>query len=91
MRGYAMDPKVTLADWLGGIGSRRDNASNYNDWIARGGFPARIALAPFTDAFMKGDRYATVVDIGIGSVKVVYERSGKVRWVSRSKIARVMA
>lgn len=56
-----MDPKATLALALAGdTGAARD----YNAWIQRGGFAARVSIDPATDLWMRGIRYAEVRWVG---------------------------
>lgn len=56
-----MDPTVTLEMALSGdTQATRD----YNAWIQRGGFAARVAIDPATDLFMRGVRYAQVRWVG---------------------------
>lgn len=56
-----MDPVVTLRMALAGD---RQAARDYNSWIQRGGFPARVSIHPAADAFMRGVRYADVRWVG---------------------------
>lgn len=84
-----MDPRIALADWLGGIGNARENASAYNEWIARGGFPARIAVSPRASEY-KDDRYAAVIDVNYKTVTVVFEWSGKTKRLAKHLVERVL-
>ena len=50
----------------------------------------RLAVAPHTDTWMRGDRYATVVKINTRLVKVHFEQSGKARTVHPSTFSHVV-
>ena len=56
-----MDPKATLRMALAGD---REAAKDYNAWIQRGGFAARVAIDPASDLWMRGVRFAEVRWVG---------------------------
>ena len=56
-----MSPKATLELALSGDA---DAVRDYNAWIQRGGFAARVRIHPETDLWMRGIRYAEVRWIG---------------------------
>jgi hypothetical protein len=53
----------------------------------------RVELHPATDAWMAGDRFGQVIDVSPrgDSVRVAFDRSGKIRKVRAANIARVVA
>lgn len=85
-----MDPTTTLRTILAGGGTATDRA-NYNAWIARGGFPARVQLHPATDAWMMGDRYGECVRIGTRFAYVKCDRSGRTRKVAHANVLEAFA
>lgn len=72
-----MDPRQALIDYMTGadVYVRRD----YNNWIKRGGFGARVEVSPACDCWMMGDRFGEVVKITSLYYWVKMDRSGKVR------------
>jgi len=84
-----MDPKQTLTLALTGD---RDAVLAYNEWIQRGGFPARVAIDPASDLWMRGIRFAEVRWVGrklltLTEVTVRGRYTGK---VNQSVIAEVL-
>lgn len=64
-----------------------DQAADYNEWVAKGGYRARVAVHPVTDEFMQGDRYGEVLAVTrTGKVKVILDRSGSVRAFHRTNL-----
>lgn len=47
----------------------------------------RVELHPSHDAWMQGDRYATVVRVGRSVVWVRSDKSGRVRWLHPESMA----
>lgn len=70
-----------------------EHADNYNEWIERGGFPARIQLAPHTDEWMQGDRFADVLAIGSGVngriVRAKLDKSGRVLTLAKADFTQI--
>ena len=66
-----MDPCAVLADVIADGKITREQGANYNEWMAKGGFGARVALHPASDRWMMGTRYATVVRLGYTKVGLV--------------------
>lgn len=56
-----MDPKEALRFALAGD---QQAAREYNAWIQRGGFAARVAIDPASDLWMRGIRFAEVRWVG---------------------------
>jgi hypothetical protein len=80
-----MDPNATIAEIIAsGITLETRNA--YNEWVDFGGFPARVELAPHTDAWMSGDRYGVVVGVGHKRLHVHMDRSKAVRNVAPADV-----
>lgn len=77
-----MDPKALVQDWVYGIG--KDHSLNYRHWTTQGGFPARVELAPWLDAWAQGDRYGEIQRLGRDWAHVRMDRSGAVRRVPRN-------
>ena len=81
-----MDPRIALYDWL----NRNSTAGgDYSEWVARGGFPAVVELAADTKRWKNGDKFATVISVSGNQAHVVFNTSGKVRWIARKDIFRV--
>ena len=76
-----MDPRIALSYWLDNSDKSYEAGRNYNEWTARGGFPAVIILDNGLDA--------TVIKVSGASVKVIFNQSGKKATVKRSNINRV--
>ena len=80
-----MDPNAII---LAAIGDARyypttEECRAYGAWVRKGGFPARVRIAPHTDEWMRGDRYAVVLSVSRRfSMKVRFERSGRTAYLS---------
>lgn len=86
-----MDPNVALFNAMSiHYDYPNDARHDYNEWVRKGGFPARVELHPATDAWMMGDRYGAVVWVDAVFVNVRCDRSGKVRRVTHSNVARIL-
>lgn len=89
-----MDPRECIRYWMdftsSGDGAyARRAASNYADWIGKGGHPARVELSPATDAWMMGDRFGKVVKCGRKYLYVLMDRSCRTLRVSPGNIFKV--
>lgn len=51
---------------------------------------SRIEMAPHSDAWMQGDRYAEVVKVGRKLLHARFDRSGRYGKVHPSQVARVI-
>ena len=71
-----MDPITALDDALDG---NRQAARDYNDWVARGGYRARVELDPALDLWMMGIRYVNVDKVGTAYVHGTHDNGRKVR------------
>lgn len=74
-----MDPKQTVQDWTTGT----TGAPHYREWVERGGFPVRVELAPWLDAWAQGDRFGAVERLGRDWAHIRMDRSGTVRRIPR--------
>ena len=69
-----MDPITALSNALDGD---RNAARDYNGWVARGGFSARVDLDPALDLWMMGIRYVDVTKVGTTYVHGVHVGTGR--------------
>lgn len=74
-----MDPKQTVTDWMNDTTS----APHYHEWVERGGFSVRVELAPWLEAWVRGDRYGTIVRLGRDWAHVYFDQSGTMRRIPR--------
>lgn len=51
----------------------------------------RVELHPATDDWMRGDRYGEVVKLGVHTIKVTLDKSGKTRRIFPEDIATVVS
>lgn len=80
-----MDPKATLALALAGDAQA---TKDYNAWIQRGGYAARVAVDPATDLWMRGIRYAQVRWIG-RKYATLTEETARGRYTGKIALERV--
>lgn len=71
-----MDPVTTLINALQGDRFAR---SEYNAWIGRGGFPARVQVSAWTDTWMRGIRSLEVTKVGTKYIHGVHSGGTKIR------------
>lgn len=86
-----MDPTANIRQQLSARtrSERRELAATYAEWRAKGGFAARVELAPHLDAWMAGDRFGNVVKVTDKRIHVRMDRSGRMRMLGHDDVTLV--
>ncbi len=53
------------------------------------GYHVRCQLAPHTDHWMRGDRYADVMGVSTNALRVLLDKSGKLVTLSRDSVGEI--